>query len=61
MNPQDFNSDLRQFAGNLIDGVIRTVSENKCDGLSFEHVETTSSEEHTQRHNVNVNISESKT
>lgn len=39
MNHQDVTSDLRQFAGNLVDGVIKTVSETKSDYLSYDATE----------------------
>lgn len=57
-NPQDVTSDLRQFAGNLVDGVIKTVSETDC--LGYDTTEITVSDTCLQN-NINFDTSESKT
>lgn len=37
----EVNAELRQFAGNLVDGVIKTVSETKADLLGYNTTEIT--------------------
>lgn len=54
------NSDLHQFAGNLVDGVIKTVSESKSDALGFDTTEIQISDT-SLKDNLSFDASERKT
>lgn len=46
------NPELRQFAGSLVDGVIKTVSESNADELCAQMMEATVSDYSKQQENV---------
>lgn len=41
LNAGNINMELRQFAGSLVDGVIKTISEERADCLGHETTEIT--------------------
>lgn len=49
---QVVNPELKQFAGTLVDGVIKTVSETKADNLGMQTTEITVTD--TDKSNVEI-------